>query len=142
MTEITPEENTVLVIDDEEKILDIVEHFLENEGYEVLAAQDPEEGIIMAQEEDVDLLILDIMMPEMSGYEVYEVLQEREDTRGIPVLMLTAQAVIEDTPKEFFYGLYGFISKPFSKVKLLDEVENILELTEEGHEGNVSEAGE
>jgi CheY-like chemotaxis protein len=122
------------VIDDVKRILDIVRLFLEQEGYIVKTAQDPYEGIKIAQEGGIDLVILDIMMPGLDGYKVYEIMKSDERTRDIPIIMLTAKAVIMNTPKEFFYGLYGFLSKPFTKGDLLKIVEDVLRLTKADEE--------
>jgi CheY-like chemotaxis protein len=120
---------TILVIDDTKKILDIIKHFLEGAGYSVIATTSPTEGLKLAREKEIDLIILDIMMPEMDGYQVYEGLKKEERTKEIPVVMLTAKAVIMITPKDFFYGLYGFLAKPFTKAQLLGTVKNVLSLT-------------
>jgi DNA-binding response OmpR family regulator len=122
----------VLAIDDNFEILQIVKFFLEGDGYSVKTSLDPVEGIKIAKQGGVDLIILDIMMPVMNGYQVYEELHKEEKTAQIPVIMLTARGVIETTPKAFFYGLYGVLAKPFTKRKLLDTVANILKTTEEG----------
>lgn len=125
---------TILVIDDTKKILDIVKFFLEQEGYVVKTAQDPYEGIKMAQQGGIDLILLDIMMPGIDGYRVYEILKGDDRTRDMPVIMLTARAVIMNTPKEFFYGLYGFLAKPFTKQQLVKIVDDVLKLTKSDEE--------
>jgi DNA-binding response OmpR family regulator len=117
-------------VDDTKKVLDIVKYFLEQEGFQVKTAQDPLEGIKLAQEGGIDLIILDIMMPVMDGYQVYEALKADPRTREMPVVMLTARAVIMHTPRDFFYGLYGFLSKPFTKQQLVGVVRDVLSLTE------------
>lgn len=121
---------TILAVDDTKKVLDIVKYFLEQEGFTVKTAQDPFEGIKIAQEGGIDLMILDIMMPGMDGYQVYEVLKNDTRTRELPVIMLTARAIIMHTPRDFFYGLYGFLSKPFTKQQLVGTVRDVLSLTE------------
>lgn len=130
---------TVLVIDDTVKILNIVKFFLEEEGYKVEAADDPEKGIVIAQKGGIDLVVLDIMMPRMDGYQVYRILKGDDRTSDIPVIMLTAKVVIMSTPKDFFYGLYGFLSKPFTKKKLVDTVNAILDKTGEETPGTSPE---
>jgi len=121
---------TILAIDDSKKILDILRHFLEHEGYVVKTCEDPEEGIKIAQAGGIDMILLDIMMPGMDGYTVFDHLKKKPETRDIPVVMLTAKAIILHTPKDFFYGLYGFLAKPFSKQQLLKLVAETLKLTE------------
>src|SRR4030067_969240 len=119
----------VLAIDDTVRILDIIKFFLEHEGYLVKTSTSPFEGIAIAKQGGIDLIILDIMMPGMDGYKACEILKGDEKTREIPVIMLTAKAIIMNTPKDFFYGLYGFLSKPFSKKDLLSMVGNIICMT-------------
>jgi CheY-like chemotaxis protein len=123
---------TILAIDDTKRILDIVKYFLEREGYAVKMATDPKEGIAIAQQGGVDLILLDIMMPGMDGYTVCDTLKKDAKTRDIPVIMLTAEAIVHHTPKDFFYGLYGYLSKPFSRDQLLKVVGDTLKLTKEG----------
>lgn len=107
-----------------------MKYFLEQEGFKVKTALDPFAGIKLAEEGGIHLIILDIMMPEMDGYQVYEVLKANKQTREIPVIMLTARAIIMHTPRDFFYGLYGFLSKPFTKRQLVGMVRDVLSLTE------------
>ena len=121
--------DTVLVIDDSQRIVDIVKYFLEREGYVVKTALNPKDGIRVAQQGGVDLIMLDIMMPEMDGYAVGNALRKDAKTRDIPIVMLTAESIIAHTPKGFFYGLYGYLSKPFSKDQLLTIVADTLQLT-------------
>ncbi|HLY72939.1 MAG TPA: response regulator, partial [Planctomycetota bacterium] len=91
--------HTILAIDDSKKILDIIKYFLENEGYGVKAVGDPFEGIQVAQQGGIDLILLDIMMPGMDGYTVFDNLKKDSRTREVPVIMLTAKAIILHTPK-------------------------------------------
>ena len=121
--------HTILAIDDSKKILDIIKYFLEQEGYTVKAVGDPVEGIKVAKAGGIDLILLDIMMPGMDGYTVCDTLKKDDTTRDIPVIMLTAKAIILHTPKDFFYGLYGFLAKPFSKQQLTKVVSEALRLT-------------
>ena len=122
---------TVLVIDDAQKILDIIMYFLEEDGYTVRIANNPKKGLEEARKGGIDLVLLDIMMPEMDGYEVCRQLNEDSKMRDIPVIMLTARAIILDTPRDFFYGLYGFLSKPFSREGLLRIVGEVFRVTDE-----------
>ena len=121
--------STILAIDDSTKILDIIKYFLEQEGYVVKTCADPVKGIELAEQGGVDLILLDIMMPGMDGYTVYDRLKKGGKTGETPVIMLTAKAIILHTPKDFFYGLYGFLAKPFSKQQLLKVVSEALKVT-------------
>ena len=127
--------STILAIDDSTKILDIIKYFLEQEGYVVKTCADPVKGIEIAEQGGVDLILLDIMMPGMDGYTVYDRLKKGGKTTETPVIMLTAKAIILHTPKDFFYGLYGFLAKPFSKQQLLKVVSEALRLTKAGESG-------
>lgn len=121
--------NTVLAIDDSTKILDIIKYFLEQEGYTVKTCPDPVKGLELAQAGGIDLILLDIMMPGMDGYTVFDKLKKSQATKETPVIMLTAKAIILHTPKDFFYGLYGFLAKPFSKQQLVKVVGEALRVT-------------
>ncbi len=122
---------TVLAIDDSKKIVEIIRYFLEQEGFTVKTSLDPAEGLRVAQEGGVDLILLDIMMPGMDGYTLFDHLKKDPRTCDVPVVMLTARAIIQHTPKDFFYGLYGFLAKPFSKQQLLRKVRDALRVTHE-----------
>ena len=121
--------STILAIDDSTKILDIIKYFLEQEGYVVKTCADPVKGLELARQGGVDLILLDIMMPGMDSYTVYDKLKKSQPTQETPVIMLTAKAIILHTPKDFFYGLYGFLAKPFSKQQLLKVVSEALRVT-------------
>lgn len=128
---------TILAIDDTKRVLEIIKYFLEQEGYAVKASADPVEGIRIAQEGGIDLILLDIMMPGMDGYAVYDNLKKDARTRDIPVIMLTAKAIIMHTPKDFFYGLYGFLAKPFSRAQLVKTVHDVFKMTKVGEDPRV-----
>ncbi len=125
---------TILAIDDTKKILDIIKYFLEQEGHTVKTASDPLEGLKVAKADRIDLILLDIMMPGMDGYTLFDHLKKDPKTRDIPVIMLTAKAIIMHTPKDFFYGLYGFLAKPFSKQQLVKMTTDILRMTKSKEE--------
>ena len=142
-TAITPfrPQKTILVVDDTVKILNIIKFFLEEEGYLVKTTSLPEQGIEMAKRGGVDVMILDVMMPGLNGYQVYEILKQDAKTASVPVIMLTARAVIENTPRPFFYGVYGVLAKPFQRWKLVQMVKDVIELTNKGvSQQEVSEA--
>lgn len=126
----------ILVIDDEPRILRIVERFLTqgHQVYRTLTTSNPEEGIQIAQSKPVDLVLLDMKMPGLTGYQVYEKLQEQQGTASIPVIMFTSQANVEQTSKEFFYGLYGVVSKPFTREQLINEVEKVFQVVKKQEE--------
>jgi len=103
----------ILVIDDEPGIVDIVATNLEAEGFEVIGAGDGKAGLRLAKDQDPDLVILDIMLPGIDGWEVLRRLEADRTTSGVPVIMLTAK--VEDT--DVLQGLEGgaveYVTKPF-----------------------------
>jgi len=125
----------ILIVDDERQNRQLLEVLLLADGYELDTAGSAEEALAAVRRQRPDLILLDIMMPGMDGYTVFDNLKKDSRTREVPVVMLTAKAIILHTPKDFFYGLYGFLAKPFSKQQLLKVVSEALRLTQIGHEG-------
>ena len=116
----------ILVIDDEPEITDIVETFLENAGYEVKSENSSAIGIESAKTFVPDLILLDIMMPFMDGYEVCKKLKKSEATSKIPVIFLTGKDARSDEGRSFEVGGDMFIKKPFSCERLLEIVKVVL----------------
>jgi len=117
----------ILLIDDDPKITRLIESRLKANGYDVISSKDGKAGIEKAKKESPDLILLDIMMPEIDGYGVIEKLKKDEDTKSIPVVMLTAKRELEDIDKSMnVYGAVGFVSKPFSPTELLQQIKNAL----------------
>jgi len=109
----------VLVVDDEKNIVDIVVFNLSKEGYEAIFALDGEEGLKKAFEEDPDLILLDIMMPKMDGFEVCKKIREKKDT---PIIMLTARAEEVDKVLGLELGADDYVTKPFGVRELMARV--------------------
>jgi CheY-like chemotaxis protein len=120
---------TVLAIDDTKSVVDVIRLFLEGSGFVVKGVTDPVEGLAIAQAGGIDLILLDIIMPGMDGYQAWDLLKADERTKEIPVIMLTAQAILTHTPKDFLYGLYGYVAKPFSRDELIAVISNAMRLT-------------
>jgi len=116
----------ILVIDDEPEITDIIETFLENAGYEVKSENSSTIGIERAKSYLPDLVLLDIMMPFMDGYEICQELKRSEKTKNIPVVFLTGKDAQSDEGKSFQVGGILFIKKPFSCERLLEIVKVVL----------------
>ena len=116
----------ILVIDDEPEITDIVETFLENAGYEVKSENSSVIGIESAKTFLPDLILLDIMMPFMDGYEVCKELKKSKETSKIPVIFLTGKDARSDEGRSFEVGGDMFIKKPFSCERLLEIVKVVL----------------
>ncbi len=111
---------TVLIVDDEKAIVDILEYNLKKEGFDTLKAYDGAEGLRMIREENPDLVLLDVMLPEMDGFEVCKTV--RGDGDNVPIIMITARE--EETDKVFGLenGADDYITKPFSMRELLARV--------------------
>ncbi len=105
--------NRILVVDDEPGIVDIAKANLEGYGYSVVAAYDGEEALRMIREEMPDLVVLDILMPEMDGWEVLEQIEADPELAGIPVIMLTARVSDEDVLRGLESGAVEYMTKPF-----------------------------
>jgi len=116
----------VLVADDDEDILGLVAFRLEQSGYEVAAAKDGEEALRLARELSPALVVLDVMMPRLDGYEVTRRLRDDEATRRIPVILLTARAQEADVARGFESGADDYLRKPFSPRELAARVQAVL----------------
>ena len=116
----------VLVADDDENLLAIVSYRLERSGYVVIAANDGEEAVRLALAERPDLAVLDVMMPKLDGYEVTRRLRQHEQTRRMPVILLTARAQEADVARGFEAGADDYVKKPFSPQELRARVQAIL----------------
>ena len=114
---------TVLIIEDEENILEAVRYNLEREGYRVLAAQDGEEGLNITRQASPDLVLLDIMLPRLDGFELCRILRRESD---VPILMLTAKGEEIDRVVGLELGADDYVTKPFSMRELVVRVRNLL----------------
>ena len=115
-------EKTVLVVEDEANIVDILTFNLQKEGYRVLAAYDGQAGLEAAQAEKPDLILLDLMLPRLNGFEVCRILRDAGDT--VPILMLTAREEESDKVKGLELGADDYITKPFSVRELMARVKS------------------
>jgi two-component system response regulator VicR len=113
-------EKTVLIVEDERAIVEILKFNLKREGYSTLEALDGETGLALAREKDPDLILLDVMLPKMNGFDICSAL--RKDGRTVPIIMLTARE--EETDKVFGLevGADDYMTKPFSMRELLARV--------------------
>ena len=109
----------ILIVDDEKNIVDIIAFNLKKEGYTVITATDGEEGVQKAMEENPDLILLDIMMPKMDGYEVCKKIREKKNT---PIIMLTARAEELDKVLGLELGADDYVTKPFGVRELMARV--------------------
>ena len=120
----------ILVIDDLPENVFMLQDRLEHEGYEVLTAYDGKNGIDKAKTELPDLILLDVMMPDINGFEVCKILVNDEKTASIPIILVTAKTGAEDTKEGLDAGAFDYIKKPFNKIELLARVRSALKLSE------------
>jgi DNA-binding response OmpR family regulator len=121
---------TVLVVDDERKIRDLVRLYLEHEGYSVLLAESGRSALETAERARPDLLVLDLMLPDLPGEEVARSLRSHSD---VPIIMLTARAGEEDRINGFRAGADDYVTKPFSPRELVVRVEALLRRSRGGN---------
>jgi DNA-binding response OmpR family regulator len=122
----------VLVIDDEAPIRLLCRVNLEAEGMEVVEAEDGTVGLELARSEKPDVILLDVMMPGMDGWEVLQALQADEGTSEIPIVFLTARAELRDRAQGLELGGIDYVTKPFNPVELAPLVFDLLERVERG----------
>ena len=121
-----PKPHRILICDDDPVILRLLEVNLELEGYEVLLAHHGENAIEVATAELPDLVILDIMMPRLDGYQTCERLKANDATKDIPVVFLSAKAQQTDIDKGKAYGVAEYLTKPFDPNDLIDVVQRLV----------------
>ena len=122
----TAKKAKVLVVDDEPDALELVEFNLRNEGFEVSSAIDGNEALRKAREIIPDVIILDLMLPEVDGLEVCKIIRRNDVTSGIPIIMLTAKAGEIDRVLGLELGADDYLTKPFSPRELVLRIKNIL----------------
>jgi two-component system alkaline phosphatase synthesis response regulator PhoP len=116
----------ILVVDDEINITQILEFSIGAEGYEVITAANGEEAIDKARREQPNLIILDVMMPRIDGYEACRILKSNPLTKNIPVILLTAKGREIDKRLGYEVGATDYIIKPFSPNKLVERIHELL----------------
>ena len=121
------QKKTVLYIEDDSEMIDLVALIIGRRGYDVVGAHGGREGLDLAQQNPPDLILLDLMMPDLDGWDVYKQLKAYDSTRNIPVIIITAKSQAIDR----VLGLHiakvdDYISKPFRPKELLESIEKIL----------------
>jgi CheY-like chemotaxis protein len=116
----------ILVVEDDPLILNLIVILLEREGYDLVTAGSAEEGMDLAAARRPDLVLMDVALPGLDGLSATRKLKTREDTRSIPIIALTAQAMKEDVEKAAQAGCDGFITKPISTRPFLQEISRFL----------------
>ena len=114
------------MVDDDPVILRLIEVNLDLEGFEVVTADRGEDAITKAREVEPDLILLDLMMPEMSGWEIAEKLQADAKTSGIPLVFLSARTQDEDRKRGEELGVAGYVTKPFDPADLVSTIRKLV----------------
>src|SRR3981081_1536552 len=118
--------DTILVVDDEPDVVDLVRYHLHRAGFDVLIALSGPSALAAARDSRPDAILLDIMLPQMSGLEVFKVLRTADETGDIPILMLTAKAELSERIAGLELGVDDYITKPFSPRELVLRLQNLL----------------
>jgi len=116
----------VLYVDDDLELTRLVQDCLEDEGYEVLIANDGEEGLGSVISERPDMVILDVMMPQLNGWEIAKYMRERDDYKDVPILMLTGIGPSLNEMTAPLYGANDHLDKPFDMDELISKVHALL----------------
>ncbi len=117
----------ILVVDDEKKIVEIIQAYLERDGYQVIAAFDGKTALALALKQHPDLVILDLMLPEISGWEVCRMIRKESE---VPIIMLTARDEVTDKIIGLEMGADDYVTKPFDTKELVSRVRAILRRAE------------
>ena len=120
----------ILVVEDNQEVRNYISEQLEN-NYRICEAGNGEEGLLVAQKEVPDLIITDVMMPQMDGYKFSRLLRNDERTSHIPVIMLTAKAGFDDKMQGLETGIDAFLTKPFSAKELKIRIKNLIHQREQ-----------
>jgi len=120
----------ILIVEDERDLCDVLTYNLHREGFETLVAHDGQEGLRKAQMQVPDLVILDLMLPRLDGLEVCRQIRAGKQTRGIPIIMLTAKGEETDQVVGFSVGADDYVTKPFSPKVLLQRIRALQRRTE------------
>lgn len=117
----------ILCIEDEPQMIDLIRLILANEGYEVIGADGGQEGLDLMRQEKPDLILLDLMMPEMDGGDVFHRMKEEVELRNIPVIVVTAKAApIDQVLWINVAKVDDYVTKPFGPRELVESVEKVL----------------
>ncbi|MBL4746425.1 MAG: response regulator [Flavobacteriaceae bacterium] len=116
----------ILIVDDEPNIVMSLEYLFKKEGFQVFIARDGEEALATIAQNIPDIVLLDVMMPKVDGYQVIKHLKETEKLKGIKVIFLSAKSKVTDIEKGLGLGADKYIAKPFSTKKLVKEVKELV----------------
>jgi len=121
-----PNKKKILLVDDSKTVLMMEQMILNKAAYELVIANDGRQAIAKANAEHPDLILMDVMMPEMGGFEACAQLRSAEATRGIPIIMVTTRGEAESIEKGYASGCSDYITKPINGMELLSKLKNYL----------------
>lgn len=122
----TNQAKTILIVEDNEDNLVVYRTILEHVGYRVIEARDGEEGVDFAARDHPDLILMDISIPKIDGWEATRRIKAEDETRDIPIIALTAHALEEDREKARRAGCDGYLAKPVEPRRVVEEVERFV----------------
>ena len=132
---------TILVIEDEKNIVELISYNLEREGFRVVSSLKGEQGLERARKENPDLILLDLMLPELSGLDICKILKQNAKTTGIPIIMLTAKNQEADKVVGLELGADDYVTKPFSPRELVARVKAVLRRSQASESETTYEIG-
>jgi K+-sensing histidine kinase KdpD len=118
----------ILIVDDSKENIDLLTYFLKPQNYEIIIAYDGEEALAKVKSEKPDIILLDIMLPKLDGFQVCERIKKNQETLFIPIIMITALKELKDKIHSLEAGADDFITKPFDNVELLTRVKSLLRI--------------
>lgn len=116
----------ILLVDDSETVLQMEQMILAKSSYELILARDGEEGVAKALTTQPDLILMDVVMPKMNGFEAMKQLRENAQTRSVPIVMVTSKAEAESMETGYQTGCSDYIIKPIDQLELMMKVKNLL----------------
>jgi DNA-binding response OmpR family regulator len=116
----------ILLVDDSETALQMEQMMLGGDGYELIVARDGEEGVAKALQAKPDLILMDVVMPKMNGFEAVRRLRQHQRTSDVPIVMVTSKAEAESMEAGYLCGCNDYIVKPIDKLELRAKVKNLL----------------
>ena len=120
------EQKRILLIDDHQTVFRLLEAIVRIKGYKLLYAESGQQGIVMARQEQPDLILLDVMMPDIDGFKVCQYLKDNDGPKEIPIMFLTARGAEDDLEMGRKAGADGFMTKPFQTIEVLKQIEKLL----------------
>lgn len=120
--------SSILLVDDNEHNLELLQAYVEDLGWELRSARDGAEAIAMVRAQQPDIILLDVMMPRMSGYQVCSTLKRDPATRDIPIVMVTALNEVGDAERAVESGADDFLTKPVNRLELITRVKSLVRL--------------